>query len=144
MDQYNRSQKIEESVANHLLNSINNVKFLRTRLLYSDLTEASKTKVLDFADEALYYMASLAFFITRYYGKYRYRTMENFKNMVKPNKNITITNPVSMDELKDHHRRAIEDLNGLFRGHKRYFDQYSTSTNKIINFLQNISPYLHG
>lgn len=143
MDQYNKSQRIEESVADHLLNSMKNVKFLRTRLFYSDLNEDSKDTVLQSADEALYYMASLAFFITRYYGKYRYKSMEYFKELVKPNKMITITDPVSMGDLKDHHRRAIEDLNGLFRGHKRYFDQYSTSTSKIIGFLQNISQYLH-
>lgn len=143
MDQYNKSQKIEESLADHLLNSIKNVKFLRTRLFYSDLSGADKTKVIEYVDESLYNMASLGFFMTRYYGKYRYKSLEYFKELIKTNKLITMTNPPEMEEIKDHCIRAIEDLNGLFRGNNRQFNQYSSTINKIIKNLEYIPPYLN-
>ena len=140
MKDFDRSQRKEESLVEHVLDSIKNLKFLRTRLSFSDLSGQDKTDALEYADQALYWLAYLAFTTSRYSGKHRYKSLEDFKAMTTNKGAVSISETPSKEAILNHYRTEHDNLAALFRHNTRFFAQSQSTIYKIMRNMELLYP----
>lgn len=142
MEDFDKSLRKEDYLINSILKNIENVKYLRNRIYFSDLDGENKEKALNFTDTTLYWMAYLTFNMSRYNGEYRYKSLEYFKTLTKNKGAVGMSSVPSNEDILEHIRGQQARLDELFNGNKSFFKEYSSTVQKIQSNLNSISYFI--
>ena len=136
MNQFDKSLKKELSYLEHVLDSIKNTRFLRTRVSFSDFSELKKESLDQLLGNALYEMAFLAFALARYNPRYRYKSLQDFKDMTQTKNILGMSESPTKSAIVAHLVDQRARLSILFKIDPRYFSSYHDIIERMNGYLE--------